>query len=563
MSKLLQPTTNVKIVAAKEPIGIEDPIVLLIGGYKYKENAILDSDRKIIENATIAKAGQIIKNVNLSNINDYFGKKSYVTYAARKFLKLNTRTRLDVMALEYPNPQSSGGVKNAVAEIQFEFNDGQPKASGTTVRSGDISFYIFDDQFKVTIKVEKNQTIDDILNNLVAALKDSDIPIEEIKAESIITETSGSDTTNIGIKITSYIPGSVINNAWIRIENPHVLELNITDSVATGGVGELKEPDNLFEDIQDRYRYIVFDRFIKKISMEQLLNIIEHRLSLPSEIKTGIGIVTDNTSKDKAEEYAKLRNDRAVVYFFNNCEISESSKDKTTAAIKKLPSRYNMLPLLHSVEIAAYLSLRMTTDAMLENIIVNPTDRIGGMDKASLPFKNTPLTYLNSYDDLEFSLKDTKMLEKEGVNLIGANGPGGSVLLRELNTLSKKDEVTQEANFQFQNLTSVEMSIVAQEYFHKTLSRVLQQTRFYDKAPRGLVSVPFVTPNILRSELIKAYSFLRANTIVDVSEESLNTFVNSITITKNASTKTLNVNYNIMLPSVINVINSQITVKII
>lgn len=484
LSKNSFPLISINLTAAPKKVGLSDPRVLIIGqSYGIKENKNFDKD------------------VQESNIEEYYGNSSLLYWALKTFYKYS-KNEIKVDAIALKNPGAGGG-----SEGGFTFE-------GTATETKQVTFRPFDDQFKITIQITKGDESTAVCGALTAA----------INANSTLPFTASQDLTkdNKVCKITARALGSVLDGCVGRISEK-VAGLVMTEIESSGGAG-VYETANLFENITNRYHTIVYD---SSVTFDMVAEFIEPRFNSENTILGGIGVTVETSLFSNAKTLAAKRNQKCMVSFANFEFVSTLGRGK-----------YNAIPLLLASEFAAKRSLRHKEGAIISDILATTKEYLGGISMATLPYHNTPMSYLSSMNEDEMDLTVVKELNDLGYTLL-VNSDGYSKL-GEVVTFYKKNTKGLEDNT-YHYLNSIDAALAISEYFFLNLKNLTSQSRY---TPDEISSGDFDIFNdeSLKNELVILYQDLANKQITKFGGDYVNKFKDSLNISiLDDNLKTINI----------------------
>lgn len=385
------------------------------------------SDQKVLiiaEAEGTSSPKEIVKNPLLSKVNTLLGTTSMATVAYKRFREINRYTQVDIMPLE--NPQGGSPPKSIIT------------LSGTATESKDLFLRIADDSFKVKIPISNGDVDTVVATKIAEAVNEAKLPF-----------SSNVEANNKEVGISFLING-VVNHDLVVL-NSEIEGLTIMSAVFSGGDGSF-DTDDIFENVFDRYQTIVFDA---SIQLETVVQFLEARFNVENEVLSGIGVTVLQGDESELSEKADSLNSKVLVAFANLDEM-----------------KTNAIPLLLATEFTAKRTLRLTDDAYLGNLVINPEESYGGLEKASLPYHNTPMSYLATTNRV--SLITVENLMKKGLSFL-ANQKDHSVL-KSIVTTYKTDPSGQE-DLTFKYLNYVDQAMIIQEYYFKSSKSRFAQTR--------------------------------------------------------------------------------------
>jgi len=465
MSNLQAPYNTVKIVKGKTEGSLEAHRVLLIAQ----------------ANGT-ATAKEVIKDISKSEAKDLLGDNSLAYLAVKKFKKINDISQLDVIPLATPTGDKSQGGISIV---------------GTAKESANLNILVGDDDFLVKVAISKDDKEDAIATKIKDAINKADIPF-----------TAKIDTTDNKLVLIDFdIDGEVGDKLTISIKQ-RVLGLQINTQEFGNGSGTY-DVANLLDKITDRYHTIIFDDAMEFDAVETFL---QDRINADNAVLGGVGIYTKQGTLSECNTTAEAKNSQTMVIIANSDEM-----------------KINAIPLLLSVEVGAIRALRLTDGADVSKYTLDATETIGGMNKASLPYHNTPISY--EQPNKELTLSDLQKGNKAGLSFIIPTKNGTA--LGELVTLYKRDKAG-ELDDTFHNLNSVDTSMAIQEYMYVNTKKEYGQTRA--TTGKRVAGLSVSTPLSVKGFLIGLYDSLVENGLTQGGDEAEEFYTSNLDVKLDATT---------------------------
>ena len=191
--------------------------------------------------------------------------------------------------------------------------------------------------------------------------------------------------------------------------------------------------------------------------------------------------------------------------------------------------RYTAIPLILAAEFAAKRALRMTDGAVLGDLVIEASEAYGGQEKASLPYHNTPMSYLPP--SAEISLSDLTSANAQGLSFVVPSTTG--TVMGSLRTLYKHDN-SGVADVTFGFLNAVDTALSIQEYLFNNCKKEFGQTR---ATHGGLVEGVAMT-NVLsvKSFIVGLYEDLVDLALTQGGAEAVKVFKHGLTVTLDSAT---------------------------
>lgn len=352
------------------------------------------------------------------------GTMAHMAYA--RIYDNNPATPVDVIGLAEP----TGGMQA----------EGGLKFTGTAIESKNIRFRVGDDKFKLDIAILKDDTAEAIAIKFKDALNATTYPFT--------AEIDGGDATLVKVKFK--IKGEMANNLIITHEQ-RLSGIQITAIKFTGGAGAY-DTNGILDGLTERYQTVIFDECADLEAIETFLN---ERFNQPNAVMGGVGITVKSGTYNEVKTFADAKNSKTMCVIGNLEEM-----------------RYNALGLLLSAEIGAKRALRLTDGAMISHLVLDAEEAYGGINKSSLPYHNTPMSYKKP--QTQITLEQANNLNDAGISLLVPTPTGTA--LGALVTLYKYDKAGQkDAIFHF--LNAVDTSLAVQEYLFVSCKKEYGQTR--------------------------------------------------------------------------------------
>lgn len=430
----------------------------------------------------------LIEDIQQNEVVGLLGADSMATLAYNRFRKYNKANEVDIITLEQP----AGATK---AQGGF-------KVTGTAQENKTLNMNIGDDEFDISVTVIEDETQEQIAVKVQDAINAKDYPFT--------ATIDGSDATLVLIDFD--VVGEVANGLVVVTKN-RVLGCEFTSVKFTGGAGAY-DVDDIFVGITKRYQTVLFDAAMKFDDVEEWL---ESRFNMTNTVKGGSGFVMMNGSLSTLKDFANGKNSKTMTVLGNPDEM-----------------KFNALPLLAVAEFGAKRALRLTDGAVLGDLVVEAQEAFGGINKSSLPYHNTPMSYDEPANQL--IIEQVIDLNDAGLSLFVPATIG--VVLGTLTTLYKVDNTGIE-DTTFKYLNAVDTSLAVQEYLFNNSQKEFGQTR----ATNGDLVTGVAMTNTLS---VKAYIVGLYVDMVDMAltqggSEAIKSFKKNMIVTLDAASGTYSV----------------------
>ena len=368
----------------------------------------------------------LIEDIQKNEVESLCGAGSMAQMAYERFRKYNLANEVDIITLQEP----SDGTKA----------QGGLKVTGTAGENKTLEFKLGDDEFVVYVTILKDQSAQTIANNIVSAINAKDYPFT--------ASIDGNDNSLVLIDFN--IKGEVGNGLVVSLKN-RVVGLQFTPIQFTGGAGAY-DTDGIFDGITKRYQTVLFDKATPFDIVEEWL---QSRINVTNTVLGGIGITMLNGGYSDVKSFAESKNSESMVVIGNVDEM-----------------KYNAIPLLAVAEVGAKRALRLTDGAVIGDLVLEAQEAYGGINKSSLPYHNTPISYDEPQGQL--IIEQVQDLNDAGVSLFVPATIG--VVLGSMVTLYKYDKAGI-ADDTFKFLNAMDTSFAIQEYLYNNTKKEFGQTR--------------------------------------------------------------------------------------
>lgn len=462
MSDLQAPIINWQIKAGESKAGFVEHKILLIA-----------------QSAGEAVAKELLEDVQQTEILTLCGAGSMATMAFNRIKKFNKVTEIDIIPLAEPAgaTKAQGGIK----------------VTGTAGENKTLNFKVGDDDFEFNATIIKDETAGQIAIKIMNAIN------AKVNYPFIASIDAG-DTSLVLINFK--IAGEVANGLIVKI-NTRVLGLTFTAQEFTGGAGAY-DADGIFDTLTKRYHTVIFDSAMSFDAVEEFL---ESRVNMTNTVKGGVGITVKNGNYTALKTFANSKNSKTMVCFGNLDEM-----------------KFNLIPLLASAEFGAKRALRLTDGAVLGDIVLEAQEAFGGINKSSLPYHNTPMSYDQPKN--EIIIEQIQDLNDAGLSLFVPATIG--VVLGTVVTLYKFDNTGIEDNT-FKYLNAIDTSMAIQEHLFSNTKKEFGQTR----ATGGdLVSGVAMTNTVsVKAYIVGLYEDMVAMALAQGGADAIKSFKKNLTVT--------------------------------
>ena len=471
MADLQAPIINWQVKAGDSTAGFGEQRILLIA-----------------QGAGTAVAKELLEDVQQTEIITLCGAGSMATMAFNRIKAHNKANEIDIITLAEP----AGGVAS----------QGGLKTTGTATENKTLNFNVGDDEFDVSATVLSGETAEQVAIKIKDAINAKDYPFT--------ATIDGVDATLVLIDFD--VKGEVANGITTVVKT-RVLGLEFTPVAFTGGAGAY-DVDDIFVGVTKRYQTVLFDGATPFDDVEEWL---EARFNMTNTVKGGVGISMLNGDYSTVKDFANTKNSKTMVLLGNLDEM-----------------KFNCLPLLATAEFGAKRALRLTDGAVLGDLVVEAQEAFGGINKSSLPYHNTPLSYDEPKN--EIIIEQVQDLNDAGVSLFVPATIG--VVLGSLVTLYKFDNTGIE-DVAFKYLNAVDTSLAVQEYLFVNSQKEFGQTR----ATGGdLVSGVAMTNTVsVKAYIVGLYEDMVAYALVQGGADAIKAFKKNLTVTLDSASGTYSV----------------------
>lgn len=439
----------------------------------------------IAESRGTAGAKVLVKDVDLDEVEGLFGKGGLATFACKRFKSINPFTPLDVIPLAEPSggTQAEGGIT----------------ITGTATEARELKFRIADDQFSYKIQVNAGTSNTQVALDIKTAVESDSLPF---------TIEIDSSNANI-IKLKALAKGLSGNNLICKFEN-RVPGLTFATIPFTGG-GGVYDTGGILESIEGQYGTIMFD---VSTDIDLVNDYLEERFDIDNSYYSGSSFVFLNETDTQLKNYliwdAGGKERRCVTLFANLPEI-----------------KINAIPILAVAEFGAKRTLRLLDGADIRDIVANPDVTEGGDTNASLPYHNTPMTYVGGGNALK--KEDYILYEAFGVSFILPDEDfPAETLLGQVNTLTRDPK--------FRKLNTIDcLRVVAKRIYSGVKTEYRQSRAAKDGSTGGgLIATEPSIATFIKSKLLDCVDEL----ILSSEEDSRDMIDNEVSVLFDRETDT-------------------------
>lgn len=439
-------------------------------------NASLLSDQQTIANVPqrvliigqktsvgTATSGQLQESIpNDGSESELFGDNSQVAEMIRAFKRYNKNTQLSAIGLS----DNVSGVA-AVGDVTF---------TGTASSDG---------QYTIYLGSRKNYTfVIDIANGTTATATGA-LLAAAINANTQVPVTAVN--TAGAVELTAVNQGTVANFIGIQVVGT-VAGLSVSITKMTGGATN-PVLTGIFDVVGNvRYQTIVGPA---QYGTTFYTDFLDQRFNVENNILDGVAILS------LTDTYANLITAQNAVNSQSLCIADNRLRnDPLYKGSDLFELDYNI-----AAQFAALRSLRLTEGTDITNYVVAPqaNEQVGGVSKASLPYANTPFTWLPVIDiGKGWSLEEEEALNASGGFIFSNNTARSLIVVSRVVTTYKTDTLGQ-ADTTFKYLNLVDTGSAVRSLYFDNYKQRFAQTR---------LSTGDVQPNsaMVNTDTISAYS---------------------------------------------------------
>lgn len=468
---LQAPIINVQVMAGDSKAGFGEQRILIIA-----------------QGSGTNTPKQLIEDIQKNEVVELCGEGSLATRAYSRVRDFNRANEIDIITLQEP-------VDGLKAQGGF-------KITGTAGESKTLNIKVGDDTFLVSLVVTKDQTAENIAVSVRDAINAKDYPFT--------ASIDGTDATLVLIDFD--IKGEVANGITV-VAKDRILGLTFTSVPFTGGAGAY-DNEGMFDGLSKRYQTVLFDRATNFDLVETWL---QSRINMSNTVKGGQGITMMNGTYSEVKDFCNNRNSQSITVIGNVDTM-----------------KFNALPILAVAEVGAIRALRLTDGAIIGSYVLDTVEAYGGINKSSLPYHNTPLSYDDPINKIE--IEEVQDLNDAGVTLFIPATVG--VVLGSVKTLYKYD-LSGIEDKTFRYLNAMDTSLAIQEYLYANSQKKFGQTR----ATGGdLVEGVSMTNELsVKAYIVSLYSNLVDMALAQGGAEAIKAFKKNLTVTLDSASGTYSV----------------------
>lgn len=485
---LTSPVVDLRMESAGgSPTNVHRTLMIGVGRYKSSGGAELAIEHAVTPNT----------------IGALVDEHSELARAATRFWTFNKTGPLDLLIIT--ETHDSAGDQRAEALIELE------QINGSTV-AGAMPFYFCDEAFAFSVTVAKGEAINSVYGKILTAINGLGIGFTAVATDA-----------GDAVKVTAP-GGSNFDGLRIFLEH-HGVGLKMTEDYAEFSGAVTNRPTDLQISAflagltQNQYDTVIFS---ENQPQEPILAWLDDMYHTRNAMTAASGFSLVKGSYASVVATANALNSPSLTLF--------GSPDNAAMAA---------WPLLLLAEFAAKRAARLTDGADLTGITLDAGERTGGLDKASLPYHNTPMNYQWLYGE-GLNLEELTAAYAAGVSFL-VPAPGGLVL-GEMVTTYKKDGAGL-ADETFHYLNAIDCTFAVQQYFFDQLKSRFAQSR----ATAGAVVGSGVSnPALVASYLDTLYTELAEQKVVQGGSAALQAFKANRTVTLSGNVYTVNAKVAIM-----------------
>ncbi len=434
-------------------------------------------------------AKNLIEDVQAKEVETLCGKGSLATRAFHRLYKYNKYNEVDIITLQEPasGTKAQGGIA----------------VTGAAQENATLRISIADDEYELAVTVVKGDTSINIAAKIADAVNARFNTVEEGNFISAAVDATDKSL----VRLIFGIKGEV-GNGLVSVVKNRVLGCAFTTQKFTGGAGAY-DMSGVLPKLRKRYQTVVFDAASNFDHIEEWL---QSRVNMSNTVKGGIGISMMNGNLATVKNFANAKNSRTMVVLGNLDEM-----------------KYNAIPILAAAEVGAKRALRLTDGAVLGDLVLDAQEAYGGINKSSLPYHNTPMSYDKPKGEL--IIEQVIDLNDAGVSLLVPATVG--VVLGTMVTLYKYDN-SGIKDSAFKYLNAMDTSLAIQEYLFVNCQKEFGQTR----ATNGdlVAGVSMTNELSVKAFIIGLYESLVDYALAQGGKHALKSFKERLNVTLDAAT---------------------------
>ena len=475
--------------------------------------------------AGTATAGALVENIqNDKSESTLFGPTSMAAELVRNFKAVNSRTQVDVIALD-----DDGGAASADGVVTF---------TGTATETAELEIIVGSaTNHSYTIAVISGDDFDAVGVKLAAEIaEDANSPVSPANLTGVVTLTAENGGT-YGNSLGLYASGEV---AGITIALT-AFASGASDPTLTGVFDVIGEA---------RYQGIIWPY---ADDTTEILSFLDARFNVTNDVLDGVGFTAKSDSLANHITALDALNSQSLVRF--------CPKDEDTPTVKG--SALQEIPVAVAAQFAGIRALRLTDGESIGQFVITTNgalDSFGGSALASKPYANTPLSLIPTIPTgLGFTSLQGEQLKTAGGTRVANNRAANGVICDEILTTYKTDfAANPDVTFRF--LNSVDTSSGVREFYVNNYRARYAQSRLTDGALlRGRDMVNQAQIEAFSTEL---YAELSGTDFIltRAGEANLNFFIENLIVTLDLSVGSVSIQMTAPLVSQVRDIEATITV---
>ncbi len=417
-------------MAIKSNVNVQEPKITYTTVSNLKEAPFSDQRVLILApSAGTAEARELLIDIESKDVEILLGNRSLATFAYKRFREHNDSTQIDIIPLGSVSDGTKASGKLAVL--------------GTSQENITIKFITGDDGFLVNVDIKKDEDAITIAQKINTAISN-----EQKLIDSTIDETNSNE-----LKLEFFTAGEMGNK--IRIEQiGSIAGVVITIAELTGGSGSF-DLSEILDGLNNKYQTFIFDKSFD-LDTSGFVEWNDDRFNTENNILGGSGVMFVNTNAAGIKNFSNAYNSRGFTVF-GNCD--------------EMP--LTLCPLLGAATFGAIKSLRLTKNASISHLVLESNENVGGIDKSSLPYHNTPMPYRAPKKVM--TAGEIKRINDAGASLLLPTSSGEVVLGSVVTTYKTNIVGIKDITFKYQN--AVDTSLAIQEFYFTNSKLKFGQTR--------------------------------------------------------------------------------------
>ena len=394
-------------------------------------------------------AGGLLQNVG-DDFDALFGPRSQLAGLMRGYKRVNPVVKIDAIVLD----DDGSGVPRVVTFTLL----------GTATAAGSLRVVLGSElDHVITVPIAIGDTLTNIADALTTAAA------LDLKAPFTVGNTAGLVT------ITAANDGTIANDLGIEVEIIDATGITITVALTETTPGSVDPTlTGILDVATDRYQTIIWPYADQTVPAAYLLP----RFNPTNNVLDGVSVTTIVDTATAAETTLNLLNDKNLVIFV----------DEVTAEItgqrQYLGPAQNEATYVKSALFSGIRALRLTDGQIITQFLTSSAslDQFGGPAIASLPYFNTPMTFLPTIrPGRGFTNQEIEDIATAGGGVMGVNRGGTGALVGEVPTTFKTDSASNpDRTFKFLNF--VDTGSNSREYFFNNLKARFAQSRLTEGA---------------------------------------------------------------------------------